>query len=86
MAADQKLRGAIRPGMFPSEVTFVVAAHNGTDFVVFIPKEMVEEAHGVHTIKVRVVDRAAGIALVRVPGEPLDSSMVSVAASELSPA
>lgn len=54
--------------MFPNEVAFVIPDHAGQSYVVIVPKELVEEVNGRTTLRVRLVDRDKGIALVRVPG------------------
>ena len=87
MAAQQcKLRGRIERGMFPNEVAFVVTDHEGKSYVVLLPRESVEDLLGTPMIRVRVVDERHDLALVRLPGEPLDSSTVSVRTDQLVPA
>lgn len=81
-----KLRGRVERGMFPTEVSFVVTDHAGNTCVVLIPREMVDETQEAPTINVRSVGQKDDVVLVRVPGEPLNSNVVSVNASELVPA
>lgn len=81
-----RLRGHVQAGMFPNERVFIVRDYNDQRFVVIVPDSFVEEREGVATILVRVLDRARGISLVRVPGEALDSNTLSVADSALVPA
>ncbi len=69
--------------MFPNERVFIVTDHSGETFAVIVPDSFVEERDGVPTIQVRIIERARGISLVRVPGEPLQSSTVSVADDDL---
>lgn len=77
------LRGRIGRGMFLNEVAFIVTDHGGAEHIVLIPAEMVQETQGAPSIPVRLVDQEGDIALVRVPGEPLDSSTVSVKTTQL---
>lgn len=81
-----KLRGRVERGMFPNEVSFIVTDHEGGSYTVLIPREMVDESQDSPTITVRLVGRENDVALVRVPGEPLDSNVVSVRDTQLVPA
>ncbi len=85
MAADFfKLHGQVSQGMFPNEVAFVVTDHEGHQLVAIVPKDSVD-AEG--RIRVRLVERANGLSLVKVPGELINAnSGVFVADSELQPA
>ena len=88
MANDMVLRlqGRVVAGMFPNERVFIITSYNGETFTVIVPEGFVEERDGVPTIRVRVIDSAQGISLVRVPGEALDSNTISVAETALVPA
>jgi len=81
--AAQYLRGEKRKGMFSNEVAFVVVDSMGKPHVLLVSEDMVETRHGSPTIRVRIVDQAEDVALVRVPGEALDSNTVSVRTSQL---
>lgn len=81
-----KLRGRVERGMFPNEVSFIVTDHAGDTYIILIPREMVDETQDAPTISVRLIGREDDVVLVRVPGEPLDSNVVSVNETELVPA
>ena len=82
-----RLPGRVEKGMFPNERAFVVTDHDDRSYVVIVPDTLIETRDGVSTILVRVINSAGGVSLVRVPGEPLDSSpVVSVSSKDLLPA
>ena len=81
-----RVQGRTDAGMFPNERVFIITGHSGELFTVIVPDSFIEERDGVPTLRVRVLDSARGISLVRVPGEALSSSTISVADSSLVPA
>ena len=71
-----RLRGEIRPGMFPNERVFFLehaGAEHDPDYVI-LPDTRVEERDGHGTVHVVLLERSDGRALVFVPGEHLQGN------------
>jgi len=78
-----RLKGELSEGMFPNERVVTVRDHTGQERTLIAPETSVLGS----TILVKLVDKAGDIALVRLPGDLLDSGrMLSVRDSELEPA
>lgn len=83
MAAQRRrLKGKLAEGMFPNERLVTVRDYSGQERTLIAPTTSV---HG-STILVKLVDKSGDIALVRLPGDLLDSGrMLSVRETELEP-
>ena len=81
--AKFRLRGQLSEGVFPSERLVTVRDYTGQERTLIAPETSVLGS----TILVKLVDKSGDIALVRLPGDLLDSGrMLSVRESELEPA
>ena len=82
--SQYRLKGELSPGMFPDEQLVTVRDHQGEYFTLIISSNNVLPDGA---ILVRLVDKEGDVALVRLPGELLDSGrLLSVRQSELEPA
>ena len=80
---------SISPGQFPTEYAVAGTQHNGVPFSLFAPKEAVSAppggVEGSGFVRVEVVDRRDGLALVRLPAQTFENGYhVTVSEAELS--
>jgi hypothetical protein len=80
---------SISPGQFPTEFAVAGTQHNGVPFSLFAPAEVLVApsgtAEGAGFVRVAVVDRRNGLALVRLPAQTFENGHhVTVRETELS--
>jgi hypothetical protein len=87
---EQKwLTCSISPGQFPTEYAVSGTQYNGTPFSLFAPEDAVRAPAGATdgpgAVRVLVVDRRDGLALVRLPAQTFENGHhVTVGEAELS--
>lgn len=80
---------SISPGQFPTEFAVAGTQYNGVPFSLFAPKDAVSAPDGATegwgAVRVTVIDRRGGLALVRLPAQTFENGHhVTVSESELS--
>ena len=80
---------SVSQGQFPTEYAIAGTQHDGSPFSLFAPKETVSAPVGANegpgAVRVVVIDRRDGLALVRLPAQTFENGHhVTVSEAELS--
>jgi hypothetical protein len=63
------LKGRVSPGMFPQERAVLLTDFRGSQFTVLAQESEVLERSGQQFVRVQLLGKGEGVALVAVPGE-----------------